>query len=83
MEKLLDINGGERINSPSKCAYTAGFNTPISNFMSFMNRKNRCKIPEHLNLWWQNRDFIYDFLNGVRAMNDELYVVQKLPPSNN
>lgn len=76
--KLLDINGGERINSipVNVKAIIASKSTPIASH-EFMKIEKIDTKAEHLNVYDDKIiDFIYDFQNGVRAMNDELKVVQ-------
>ncbi len=76
--KLLDINGGERINSipVNVKAIIASKSTPIASHENMKIEKIDTKS-EHLNVYDDKIiDFIYDFQNGVRAMNDELRVVQ-------
>jgi dipeptidase D len=76
--KLLDINGGERINSipVNVKAIIASANTPISCHENMIIEKIDTKS-EHLNIFDDNIiDFIYNFQNGVRAINSELDVVQ-------
>jgi dipeptidase D len=76
--KLLDINGGERINSipVNVKAIIASKSTPIASH-EFMKIEKIDTKSEHLNVYDDKIiDFIYDFQNGVRAMNDELKVVQ-------
>jgi dipeptidase D len=76
---LLDINGGERINSiPVNVKAIIAFKTYPSN----LTHENICitKIDTksvHLNIWSDDiTNFIYTFANGVRAFNKELDVVQ-------
>ena len=76
--KLLDINGGERINSipVNVKAIIASSKTPIASHENMIIEKIEAKS-EHLNIFDDNIiDFIYDFENGVRDMNSELNVVQ-------
>ncbi|MCT7911159.1 M20/M25/M40 family metallo-hydrolase [Arcobacter lacus] len=76
--KLLDINGGERINSipVNVKAIIASKSTPIASH-EFMKIEKIDTKSKHLNVYDDKIiDFIYDFQNGVRAMNDELKVVQ-------
>lgn len=76
--KLLDINGGERINSipVNVKAIIASKSTPIASHENMIIEKIDTKS-EHLNVFDEKIiDFIYDFENGVRAMNEELKVVQ-------
>ena len=76
--KLLDINGGERINSipVNVKAIIASSTPPISSHENMIIEKINTKS-EHLNIYDDKIiDFIYDFQNGVRAMNNELHVVQ-------
>lgn len=76
--KLLDINGGERINSipVNVKAIIASKSTPIASHENMKIEKIDTKS-EHLNIYDDKIiDFIYDFQNGVRAMNNELKVVQ-------
>jgi len=75
---LLDINGGERINSiPSSVKAIIAFKTYPSSFED----KNICisqidTKSEHLNIWSSDiTDFIYTFANGVRAYDQKLGVV--------
>ena len=76
--KLLDINGGERINSipVNVKAIIASKSTPVASHENMIIEKIDTKS-EHLNIFDEKIiDFIYDFENGVRAMNEELKVVQ-------
>lgn len=76
--KLLDINGGERINSipVNVKAIIASNNTPIASHENMLIEKIDTKS-EHLNIFDDCIiDFLYEFENGVRAMNNELKVVQ-------
>lgn len=76
--KLLDINAGERINSiPANAkAIIASSIEPISSHENMLINKIDTKS-EHLNIYDDKIvDFIYDFKNGVRAINKELNVVQ-------
>lgn len=76
--KLLDINGGERINSipVNVKAIIASKSTPIASHENMKIEKIDTKS-EHLNVFDEKIiDFIYNFENGVRAMNEELKVVQ-------
>jgi dipeptidase D len=76
--KLLDINGGERINSipVNVKAIIASSTPPTSSHENMIIEKIDTKS-EHLNIYDDKIiDFIYDFQNGVRAMNNELHVVQ-------
>ena len=76
--KLLDINGGERINSipVNVKAIIASKSTPIASHENMKIEKIDTKS-EHLNVFDEKIiNFIYDFENGVRAMNSELNVVQ-------
>lgn len=76
--KLLDINGGERINSipVNVKAIIASSTPPTSSHENMIIEKINTKS-EHLNIYDDKIiDFIYDFQNGVRAMNSELHVVQ-------
>lgn len=76
--KLLDINGGERINSipVNVKAIIASKSVPIASHENMKIEKIDTKS-EHLNIFDEKIiDFIYDFENGVRAMNNELNVVQ-------
>jgi dipeptidase D len=75
---LLDINGGERINSiPANVKAIVAFKT----YPQDISYKNICisKIntkSEHLNIWSSDiTDFIYTFANGVRAYDVDLQVV--------
>ena len=76
--KLLDINGGERINSipVNVKAIIASKNTPIASHENMKIEKIDTKS-EHLNIFDDKIiDFIYNFENGVRSLNEELGVVQ-------
>jgi len=76
--KLLDINGGERINSiPVRVkAIVASKTTPIASHENMIIEKIDTKS-EHLNIFDDKIiDFLYNFENGVRSLNDELGVVQ-------
>lgn len=76
--KLLDINGGERINSipVNVKAIIASKETPIASHENMMIEKIDTKS-EHLNIFDDKIiDFLYNFENGMRSMNDELGVVQ-------
>ena len=76
--KLLDINGGERINSipVNVKAIIASKSTPVASHENMIIEKIDTKS-EQLNIFDEKIiDFIYDFENGVRAMNEELKVVQ-------
>ena len=76
--KLLDINGGERINSipVNVKAIVASKTTPIASHENMTIEKVETKS-EHLNIFDDKIiDFIYNFENGVRSLNDELGVVQ-------
>ncbi len=76
--KLLDINGGERINSipVNVKAIIATNKIPQASHENMIINKIDTKS-EHLNIYDDKIiDFIYDFQNGVRAMNKELNVVQ-------
>lgn len=75
---LLDIYGGERINSiPVNVKAIVAFKSYPTDF----SHENICinKIEtksEHLNIWNSNIcDFIYTFANGVRAYDKDLGVV--------
>ena len=75
---LLDINGGERINSiPVNVKVIVAFKT----YPEIKIDENICinKIDtksEHLNIWDSDIiDFIYTFANGVRAYDEDLGVV--------
>ncbi len=75
---LLEINGGERINSiPVNVKAIVAF----KNYPTLISHKNICinKIDiksKHLNIWNSNIiDFIYTFSNGVRAYDKNLNVV--------
>ena len=76
--KLLDINGGERINSipVNVKAIIATNKTPQASHENMKIEKINTKS-EHLNIYDEKIiNFIYDFQNGIRARNEELYVVQ-------
>ncbi len=75
---ILDINGGERINSiPVNVKAIVAF----KNEPKIIPNENICinKIDsktEHLNVWSSDIcDFIYTFANGVRAFDKDLNVV--------
>ena len=76
--KLLDINAGERINSiPVNAKAIIASSTPPTSSHEFMKIEKIDTKSEHLNIYDDKIiDFIYDFKNGVRAMNEELNVVQ-------
>ncbi|MDD4329256.1 MAG: M20/M25/M40 family metallo-hydrolase [Aliarcobacter sp.] len=76
--KLLDINGGERINSipVNVKAIIATNKTPQASHENMIINKIDTKS-EHLNIYDDKIiDFIYNFQNGVRTKNQELSVVQ-------
>ena len=76
--KLLDINGGERINSipVNVKAIVASKQTPIASHENMIIEKVEAKS-EHLNVYDDKIiDFLYNFQNGVRSLNNELGVVQ-------
>lgn len=76
--KLLDLNGGERINSiPANAkAIIASKTTPKASHENMIITKVDEK-PKHLNLYSDEIiDFIYKFENGVREFNNELDVVE-------
>ena len=76
--KLLDINGGERINSiPANVkAIIASKKTPIKTHENMKIEKINTKS-EHLNIYDDEIiNFLYNFQNGVRDFNKELNVVQ-------
>ncbi|WP_418180783.1 aminoacyl-histidine dipeptidase [Aliarcobacter lanthieri] len=76
--KLLDINGGERINSiPANVkAIIASKNIPQKTHENMNIIKIDTKS-EHLNIYDDSIvDFIYNFSNGVRELNSKLNVVQ-------
>ncbi|RBQ31408.1 aminoacyl-histidine dipeptidase [Arcobacter sp. FW59] len=76
--KLLDINGGERINSiPANAkAIIASKNIPQKTNQN-MNIIEIDTKSEHLNIYDDRViDFIYNFSNGVIEFNNELNVVQ-------
>ena len=75
---LLDINGGERINSiPVNVKAIVAF----KDYPTLISHENICinKIDtksEHLNIWNSDIiDFIYTFANGVRAYDKKVDVV--------
>jgi dipeptidase D len=76
--KLLDINGGERINSiPVNVKAIIATNTPPTLTHENMKIEKINTNSQHLNVWDEGIiDFIYEFENGVRSMNTELNVVQ-------
>jgi dipeptidase D len=76
--KLLDINGGERINSipVNVKAIIASSTIPIASHENMIIEKIDAES-EHLNIFDDKIiDFIYDFQNGVIDKNEELNVVQ-------
>ena len=76
--KILDINGGERINSiPANAkAIIASKKTPIKTHENMKIEKINTKS-EHLNIYDDEIiNFLYNFQNGVRDFNKELNVVQ-------
>ena len=76
--KLLDINGGERINSiPANVkAIIASKKTPQKTHDNMKIEKINTKS-EHLNIYDDEIiNFLYNFENGVRDFNKELNVVQ-------
>jgi len=76
--KLLDLNGGERINSipVNVKAIIASKKAPIASHENMIIEKIDADS-KHLNIYDEKIiDFIYAFENGVRANNDELNVVQ-------
>ena len=75
--KLLDLNGGERINSiPKKCeAIIASAIQPQSSHPNMKITKIDTKS-EHLSIYADSIiDFLYIFTNGVRGYDRELGVV--------
>lgn len=75
---LLDINGGERINSVpvNVKAIIASKTYPEKSHENICINKIDSKS-EHFNIWNSDIvDFLYTFANGVRAYNSELNVVQ-------
>lgn len=76
--KLLDINGGERINSipVNVKAIIASKNPPISSHENMQIEKIGTKS-EHMNVFDDKIiDFLYNFENGIRALNPHVKVVQ-------
>ena len=76
--KLLDINGGERINSiPANVkAIIASKKTPQKTHENMKIERINTKS-EHLNIYDDEIiNFLYNFQNGVRDFNKELNVVQ-------
>ncbi|MFY9099930.1 aminoacyl-histidine dipeptidase [Aliarcobacter cryaerophilus] len=76
--KILDINGGERINSiPANAkAIIASKKTPQKTHENMKIEKINTKS-EHLNIYDDEIiNFLYNFQNGVRDFNKELNVVQ-------
>ena len=76
--KILDINGGERINSiPANAkAIIATKNPPQKTHENMKIEKINTKS-EHLSIYDDSLlDFLYNFKNGVLALNQELDVVQ-------
>ena len=76
--KILDINGGERINSiPANVkAIIASKKTPQKTHDNMKIERINTKS-EHLNIYDDEIiNFLYNFQNGVRDFNKELNVVQ-------
>ncbi len=76
--KLLDINGGERINSipVNVKAIIASKDLPKSSHENMTITKIDTEV-EQLNIYDDKViDFIYNFENGVRSLNKDLGVVQ-------
>lgn len=76
--KILDINGGERINSiPANVKAIIATNLVPKEIISNMKIEKIDTKSEHLTVY-DNKfiDFLYDFENGVRELNKELNVVQ-------
>lgn len=76
--KLLDINGGERINSipVNVKAIIASKDLPKASHENMTITKIDSKV-EQLNIYDDKViDFIYSFENGVRSLNKDLGVVQ-------
>lgn len=76
--KLLEINGGERINSipVNAKAIIATNKTPQISHKNMQIKKIDTKT-QHLNIFDDKIiDFIYNFENGVRTFNEQLKVVQ-------
>ena len=76
--KILDINGGERINSiaANAKAIVASKKEPIKTDENMKIEKIDTKS-EHLVVYSDKLvDFLYKFENGVRSFNSELNVVQ-------
>ncbi len=76
--KILDINGGERINSipVNVKAIIACKNTPVASHENIKIEKIETKC-EHLTIYNDDLvDYLDSFQNGVLDFNDELNVVQ-------
>jgi dipeptidase D len=76
--ELLDLNGGERINSiPKKAkAIIISKEKPIPTHPNMIITKLESKTEHYKKLDSNIIDFIYTFANGVRSYNSELDVVQ-------
>ena len=76
--KLLDLNGGERINSiPVNVKAIIASKVQPKNCHENMEIKKIDTKCEHLNIWDDSIvEFIYNFENGVRSYNNDLNVVQ-------
>ncbi|WP_419764708.1 MAG: M20/M25/M40 family metallo-hydrolase [Arcobacter sp.] len=76
--KLLDLNGGERINSiPANAKAIIASKNPPSPTHENMSIKEVAEVPQHFNLYSDEIiDFLYDFENGVIEFNNELDVVE-------
>ncbi len=76
--KLLDINGGERINSiPVNVKAIIATNTPPTSSHENMIIEKIDSKSQHLNVWDDGIiNFMYEFENGVLSNNEELNVVQ-------
>jgi dipeptidase D len=76
--KLLDINGGQRINSiPKSCSAIVASNITLKPTHSNMIIKKIDTNSKHFTIYSDKIiDFIYSFSNGVRGYNKDLNVVQ-------
>ncbi|MBI3873767.1 MAG: M20/M25/M40 family metallo-hydrolase [Arcobacter sp.] len=75
---LLDINGGERINSiPKKCkAIISSTTKPIASHENMKITRIETASEHYKKFDSQVIDFLYNFQNGVREINSELHIPQ-------
>lgn len=76
--KILDINGGERINSiPANAKAIIASKTMPKKVVENMRIEKIDAKSEHLTIYNEKLlDYLYSFENGVRSLNKELNVVQ-------